>query len=53
MDTALFAVFNAHDAEQLMAMFTDNLEFYSNGLNDYAKTSYRAILWSIISAKPR
>ncbi len=40
MDAAAFDAFNAHDIDQLMAMFTDDLEFFddSDGLNDYAKT---------------
>lgn len=39
-DAALFDAFNAHDIERLMAMFTDDLEFYDDGdgLNDNAKT---------------
>jgi ketosteroid isomerase-like protein len=39
-DAAVFEAFNAHDIERLMAMFTDDLEFYDDGdgLNDYAKT---------------
>lgn len=40
MDAAIFAAFNAHDSDRLMAMFTDDLEFYDDGdgVNDYAKT---------------
>ena len=39
-DAAIFDAFNAHDIDRLMAMFTDDLEFYDDGdgLNDYAKT---------------
>lgn len=40
LDIAVFDAFNAHDAERLMSMFTDDLEFYddSDGFNDYART---------------
>ncbi|PZR72341.1 MAG: hypothetical protein DLM73_13550 [Chthoniobacterales bacterium] len=27
MDAAIFAAFNAHDADRLMSLFTDDLEF--------------------------
>jgi ketosteroid isomerase-like protein len=40
MDMAIFDAFNAHDVERLMALFTDDLEFYhdSGGLTDYRQT---------------
>ncbi len=40
MDSAIFDAFNAHDAERLMAMFTDDLEFYhdTGGLTDYRQS---------------
>jgi len=40
MDAAVFEAFNAHDIDRLMAMFTDDVEFYDDGdgLNNYAKT---------------
>ena len=31
MDAAVFDAFNAHDVARLMAMFTDDLEFYDDG----------------------
>jgi ketosteroid isomerase-like protein len=31
MDTAVFDAFNAHDVARLMAMFTDDMEFYDDG----------------------
>ena len=31
MDAAVFDAFNAHDIARLMAMFTDDLEFYDDG----------------------
>jgi ketosteroid isomerase-like protein len=31
MDAAVFDAFNAHDVTRLMAMFTDDLEFYDDG----------------------
>jgi ketosteroid isomerase-like protein len=39
-DRATFDAFNAHDVERLMAMFTDDLEFYhdTGGLTDYRQT---------------
>ena len=39
-DAAIFDAFNAHDIDRLMAMFTDDLEFYDDGdgLNNFAKT---------------
>ena len=40
MDSAIFNAFNAHDVDRLMAMFTDDLEFYhdTGGLTDYRQT---------------
>jgi ketosteroid isomerase-like protein len=40
MDGAIFGAFNAHDVDRLMAMFTDDLEFYhdSGGLTDHRQT---------------
>lgn len=37
LDTKIFDAFNAHDAEALMAMFTDDLEFYqdNDGVKNY------------------
>jgi ketosteroid isomerase-like protein len=39
-DSAIFDAFNAHDVERLMAMFTDDLEFYhdTGGLTDHRQT---------------
>ena len=39
-DSAIFDAFNTHDVERLMAMFTDDLEFYhdAGGLTDYRQT---------------
>ena len=36
MDSAIFDAFNAHDVDRLMALFTDDLEFYhdTGGLSD-------------------
>jgi ketosteroid isomerase-like protein len=36
MDSAIFDAFNAHDVDRLMALFTDDLEFYhdTGGLTD-------------------
>ena len=31
MDTAVFDAFNAHDVARLMAIFTDDMEFYDDG----------------------
>jgi ketosteroid isomerase-like protein len=31
MDSQVFDAFNAHDLERLMALFTDDLEFYDDG----------------------
>jgi len=31
MDSLVFDAFNAHDLERLMALFTDDLEFYDDG----------------------
>ena len=41
MDSAVFDAFNAHDAERLMTMFTDDLEFYhdTGGLTDYRQSA--------------
>lgn len=41
MDRKLFDVFNAHNAEALMALFTDDLEFFqdNDGLKDYQRCS--------------
>lgn len=41
MDSTIFDAFNAHDADLLMSMFTDDLEFYqdNDGLKDYKQTS--------------
>jgi ketosteroid isomerase-like protein len=38
LDAQVFAAFNAHDLERLMAMFTEDLEFYDDGGNGGAKT---------------
>lgn len=40
MDSLVFDAFNAHDLERLMALFTDDLEFYDDGsgLKDYSET---------------
>jgi ketosteroid isomerase-like protein len=40
MDRATFDAFNAHDVDRLMAMFTDDLEFYhdTGGLTDYRQS---------------
>ena len=40
MDRVTFDAFNAHEVEPLMAMFTDDLEFYhdTGGLTDYRQT---------------
>lgn len=40
MDGVLFGAFNAHDAERLMSMFTDDLEFFhdSGGLTGFRET---------------
>jgi ketosteroid isomerase-like protein len=41
LDTKIFDAFNAHDAEALMSMFTDDLEFYqdNDGLKNYQECS--------------
>jgi ketosteroid isomerase-like protein len=41
LDTKIFGAFNAHDADALMAMFTDDLEFYqdNDGLKNYQECS--------------
>lgn len=41
MDTAIFDAFNAHDVDKLMALFTDDLEFYhdTGGLTNYQQTA--------------
>ena len=41
MDSAIFDAFNAHDVDRLMAMFTDDLEFYhdTGGLTDYRRSA--------------
>jgi hypothetical protein len=31
MDSLVFDAFNAYDLERLMALFTDDLEFYDDG----------------------
>jgi ketosteroid isomerase-like protein len=38
MDAAMFAAFNAHDNDALMALFSENLEFYHDlgGLQSYS-----------------
>ena len=40
MDRQVFDAFNAHDLERLMALFTDDLEFYDDGsgLKNYSGT---------------
>jgi ketosteroid isomerase-like protein len=40
LDTEMFAAFNAHDMNKLMAYFADNLEFYHDkgGLGNFAQT---------------
>lgn len=40
VDSATFDAFNAHEVDRLMAMFTDDLEFYhdTGGLTDYRQT---------------
>ena len=40
VDNVTFDAFNAHDVDRLMAMFTDDLEFYhdTGGLTDYRQT---------------
>lgn len=40
MDGLVFDAFNAHDLERLMALFTDDLEFYDDGsgVKDYSAT---------------
>lgn len=40
MDSVVFDAFNAHDLERLMALFTDDLEFYDDGsgLKGYSGT---------------
>lgn len=40
MDSAMFDAFNAHNANALMALFTDDLEFYHDkgGLTTYQQT---------------
>jgi len=40
MDTQVFDAFNAHDLDRLMALFTDDLEFYDDGsgLKNYSGT---------------
>ncbi|MDB5270858.1 MAG: hypothetical protein JWP58_3898 [Hymenobacter sp.] len=40
LDTEMFAAFNAHDVNKLMAYFADNLEFYHDkgGLGNFAQT---------------
>ena len=42
MDTTMFAAFNDHKVEDLMALFTDDLEFYhdTGGLNNYDGTKH-------------
>lgn len=41
MDKAIFDAFNAHDVDRLMALFTDDLEFYhdTGGLGDYRQNA--------------
>jgi ketosteroid isomerase-like protein len=41
MDGAIFDAFNAHDIDRLMALFTDDLEFYhdTGGLGDYRQNA--------------
>ena len=38
LDAQVFAAFNAHDLEQLMAMFAEDLEFYDDGGSGGPKT---------------
>ena len=40
LDTEMFAAFNAHDVNKLMAYFADNVEFYHDkgGLANFAQT---------------
>ena len=40
LDAEMFAAFNAHDVDKLMAYFADNLEFYHDkgGLSNFAQT---------------
>lgn len=40
LDTEMFAAFNAHDVNKLMAYFADNVEFYHDkgGLSNFAQT---------------
>jgi ketosteroid isomerase-like protein len=41
VDSAIFDAFNAHNVDHLMAMFTDDLEFYhdTGGLTDYRQSA--------------
>ncbi len=41
LDGEIFGAFNAHDADRLMSLFTDDLEFYhdSGGLGDYRQSA--------------
>ncbi|MDQ2769176.1 MAG: nuclear transport factor 2 family protein [Bacteroidota bacterium] len=41
LDSEMFAAFNAHDVDKLMAYFADNVEFYHDkgGLSDFAQTT--------------
>src|SRR5690349_7596335 len=45
MDSAVFDAFNAHDLERLMALFTDDLEFFDDGsgLKDYSGTKQDSV----------
>jgi hypothetical protein len=38
LDAQVFAAFNAHDLEQVMAMFTEDVEFYDDGGSGSPKT---------------
>ena len=40
MDSTMFDVFNGHDVDRLMSMFTDGIEFYhdTGGLTDHRQT---------------
>jgi ketosteroid isomerase-like protein len=40
LDAEMFAAFNAHDVDKLMAYFADNVEFYHDkgGLSNFAQT---------------
>ena len=40
LDAAMFAAFNAHDVDKLMAYFADNVEFYHDkgGLSNFLQT---------------